>query len=158
MLTLRRAHPSMIVYKHSAHEEIRTGADWEWWIGTSQGWLCLVFQAKLLDINERYAGISKGQSEGRPQVDLLLRSCLVRSERLNTAIWPLYCFYNSWQGGWPSAVERFDGIDPLTVPEGQVRLYGCAVTDAWSVRRILLDEQYSNRRTIRDSYLPISQP
>jgi hypothetical protein len=158
MLALRREHPSLIVHKHSVHEEIRTGADWEWWINTQDGWLCVVFQAKLLDINGRYCGISKGQSEGKPQVDLLLGSCLLRSERLNTAIWPLYCFYNSWQGGWPVNVNRFDGIDPHTMPEDQIRLYGCSITDAWSVRRVLFDKQYSHRRTLRDSYLPISRP
>jgi hypothetical protein len=54
MLALRRTHRSLIVHKHSIHEEVRTGADWEWWLDTPEGWLCLAFQAKILD---GYAGI-----------------------------------------------------------------------------------------------------
>jgi hypothetical protein len=158
MLTLRREHPSLIVHKHTAYEEIRTGADWEWWIDTAGGWLCLVFQAKILDANGRYAGITKGQTEGKPQVDVLIRSCLLRSERLNSAVWPLYCFYNSWRGGWPDNVERFDGADPQDMPDVELRKYGCAVTAAWGVRRVLVDPQYSNRRTLRNSYLPACRP
>jgi hypothetical protein len=73
MLALRRAHPSLLVHKHSAHEEVRTGADWEWWLRISGKWICLVFQAKVLNINGRYPGITKGQTDGKPQVDLLLR-------------------------------------------------------------------------------------
>lgn len=29
MLTLRREHPSLIIHKHTAYEENRTGADWK---------------------------------------------------------------------------------------------------------------------------------
>ena len=158
MLALRREHPSLLIHKHSVHEEVRTGADWEWWLGTSGGWVCLVFQAKLLNAHARYAGLTKGREEGKPQVDVLLRSCLQRSERLNGTVWPLYCFYNSWQGAWPRDVPRSDGTDPRMMSTEELRLYGCAAADAWSVRRVLLDSNYSNRRTVRDSYLPVSQP
>lgn len=158
MLALRREHPSLIVHKHTAYEEVRTGADWEWWIGSSDGWLCLVFQAKILDANNRYAGITKGQAEGKPQVDVLLRSCLLRSERLNSAVWPLYCFYNSWRGRWPEGVERFDEVEPYDMPDVELRKYGCAVAGAWDVRRVLTHPQYSNRRTLRNSYLPACRP
>lgn len=158
MLALRREHPSLVVHKHPAHEEIRTGADWEWWIGAADGWLCLVFQAKLLDINGRYSGITRGRAEGKPQVDVLLKSCLLRSEKLNGAVWPLYCFYNNWQGGWPANVMRYDRTEPESASDQDLRLYGCAVINAWHVRQVLLDSQYSNRRTLRDSYLPVSRP
>jgi hypothetical protein len=30
-VALRREHPSLVVYKHALYDEIRTGADWEWW-------------------------------------------------------------------------------------------------------------------------------
>lgn len=158
MLTLLREHPSLLVHKHSAYEEVRTGADWEWWLGTTNGWICLVFQAKVLDANGRYPGITKGQAEGKPQIDALMRSCLLRSERLNGAIWPLYCFYNSWQGGWPKDVERFDGVYPRTMCAKELQRYGCAAANAWSVRRVLFDQEYSSRRTLRNTYLPISRP
>jgi hypothetical protein len=158
MLALRREHPSLLVHKHSVHEEVRTGADWEWWIGTPEGWMCLVFQAKILDTNGRYPGITKGQAEGKPQVDVLLRSCLRRSERLDGAVWPLYCFYNSWEGAWPEGVLPFDKADPGIMSTMELQLYGCAAANAWSVRQVLVDPSYSNRRTLRDSYLAMSRP
>jgi hypothetical protein len=158
MLTLRREHPSLLVHKHPAYEEVRTGADWEWWLETSDGWICLVFQAKVLDANGRYSGITKGQAEGKPQVEVLVWSCLRRSERLDGAVWPLYCFYNSWQGGWPEGIERFDGADPHIISIKELQLYGCAAANAWSVRRVLFHQAYSSRRTLRNSYLPISRP
>lgn len=158
MLGLRREHPSLVVYKHSAHEEVRTGADWEWWLGTPDGWICLVFQAKVLDANGRYRGITKGQADGYLQVDLLLEACLQRSKRLHGAVWPLYCFYNSWHGGWPSGVRRFDGSYPYVMSAEELELYGCAAADAWNVRRVLFHRGFSNRRTLRDSHLPISRP
>jgi hypothetical protein len=158
MLALRREHPTLLVHKHSIHEEVRTGADWEWWLGTSDGWICLVFQAKLLAANGRYPGITKGQMEGKPQVDLLLRSCLRRSERLGGPIWPLYCFYNSWAGTWPEDVPKFDDPNPGSMANGELQLYGCATADAWSVRQVLFDPYFSMRRTLRDSYLPVSRP
>ncbi len=158
MLALRREYPLLVIHKHSAYEEVRTGADWEWWLHTSDGWICLVFQAKLLSAYGRYPGITKGQVDGKPQVDLLLRNCLLRSERLAGAVWPLYCFYNSWKGGWPIGVPRYDGANPYVPPLEELELYRCAATTAWNVKRILIDRGYSNRRTLRDSYLPASRP
>jgi hypothetical protein len=158
MLALRREHPSLLVHKHSGHEEVRTGADWEWWLRISDGWICLVFQAKVLSADGRYPGIAKGKTTGKPQVDLLLQNCLMRSERLQGAVWPLYCFYNSWQGNWPEGVQRYDGAYGYALLHEELQLYGCAAANAWRVRRILLDDGYSNRRTLRDSYLPISRP
>lgn len=158
MLALRREHRLLLIHKHSASEEVRTGADWEWWLRISGAWICLVFQAKVLSADGRYAGITKGQTEGKPQVDLLLRSCLLRSERLNGTVWPLYCFYNSWNGGWPESVPRYDGVEPYSPSQDALQRYGCAVANAWNVKQILAHSSYSNRRTVRDSYLPVSRP
>jgi hypothetical protein len=158
MLALRREHPSLVIHKHAVNEEVRTGADWEWWLSTADGWLCLVFQAKVLDCNRRYPGITKGLGEGTPQVDALLRSCFQRSERLNGAVWPMYCFYNNWPGGWPENVPNLEQADPQAMSREDLQLYGCAVADAWSVRQILAQRIYSHRRTLRDSYLPVSRP
>ena len=158
MLALRREHPSLLIHKHSVHEEVRTGADWEWWLGTPDGWICLVFQAKVLGAHGRYSGLTKRSAEGKPQVDVLLRSCLQRSERLGGTVWPLYCFYNSWQGAWPRDVPRFDGADPRIMSTEELQLYGCAAAEAWSVRRVLHDRNYSSSRTLRDSYLPVCRP
>jgi hypothetical protein len=158
MLTLVREHPSLLVRKYSGYEEARTGADWEWWLRTSDGWICLVFQAKVLNVNGRYPGITKRQADGEPQINLLLRNCLVRSERLQGTVWPLYCFYNSWQGGWPEGVQRYDGTDLYEPSNDELQLYGCAAANGWSVRQILADSGHSHGRTLRNSYLPVSRP
>jgi hypothetical protein len=158
MLALRRRHPSLIVHKHSAQEEVRSGADWEWWLGGDGRWTCLVFQAKLLSAAQRYVGVTKGIRDGKPQVDSLLQSCLDRSERLQGAVWPLYCFYNSWPGTWPKHVTALACTNPGAASQYDLPLYGCAVADAWHVRHVLFDRDYANRRTLRDSYLPISRP
>jgi hypothetical protein len=158
MLALRREHPAIIVHKHTSYEEVRTGADWEWWIETSAGWMCLVFQAKILNIDGRYSGVTKGLTEGKPQVDILVRSCLLRSERLEGTVWPFYCFYNSWPEGWPKHVETFDGAHPRNMSAEELQRYGCAAASAWGVREIIIDRGYSKRRTTRNRYLPISRP
>jgi hypothetical protein len=158
MLALKREHPSLVVYKHSAHEEVRTGADWEWWLRTSDGWICLVFQAKVLNAKGRYHGVTKATRDGKRQVDSLLNTCHARSERVGGPVWPLYCFYNSWPGDWPDGVLRFDLANPRTMAARDLQLFGCAVTDASTVLQILTLRRYGKRRTLRDSYLPVSRP
>ncbi len=157
-LALRREHPALLIHKHSAYEEVRTGADWEWWLRTADGWMCFVFQAKVLNANGRYPGITKSRPDGKAQIDLLLHGCLRRSERLNGTVWPLYCFYNSWSGGWPDGVRRYDGAYPYVPSDEELQLYGCAAANAWSVQHVLTDRAYSSRRTLRNSYLPVSRP
>jgi hypothetical protein len=112
----------------------------------------------VLSANGSYAGITKGEVDGKSQVDLLLRHCLRRSERLKGSVWPLYCFYNSWAGGWPENVASYQGQGSYTPSPDELRRYGCAAANAWSVKRILIDRRYSRRRTLRDSYLPVSRP
>jgi hypothetical protein len=158
MLDLRRELPSLVIHKHAPHEEIRTGADWEWWLSTADGWICLVFQAKVLDAAGRYPGITKGMAQGQPQIQELLRTCLDRSKKLAGTVWPLYCFYNSWFGKWPDGVRRYDACDSRTMSDRDLQLFGCAAADAWRVGRILADKNYKNRRTLRDTYLPVSRP
>lgn len=158
MLTLRREHPSLIVHKHSIHEEVRTGADWEWWLDTAEGWLCLVFQAKILDASGRYAGITKRHTVNKLQAEVLLESCLRRSELIGGTVWPFYCLYNSWRGAWPEGVPMFDRLDTRAMSFEELQLFGCAAANAWDVRHVLRDRRYSNRRTLRDSYLPFSRP
>ncbi len=97
MLALRQELPSLVIHKFTTAEEARTGADWEWWLDSADGWICLFFQAKLLYATGRYEAISERQPDGKRQVDVLLHGCLQRSELLNGTVWPLYCFYNSWQ-------------------------------------------------------------
>ena len=154
LLALRRQHPDLLVHKHSAREEVRTGADWEWWIGTASGWTCLVFQAKRLGDDGRYHGLTKVQPSGLRQVDALIRACWDRSNRLQGVVWPLYCLYNSWPGAWPDGVPNLlysqTSLQPVSVAD--LSLYGCAVVEAQVVRQVVTGRQYSHRRTVRDTY------
>jgi hypothetical protein len=86
LLALRRQHPTLLMHKHAAHEEVRTGADWEWWIASREGWISLVFQAKRLDSNLRYSGLTAKQPNGTRQVDSLIKTCWNRSVRLGGAV------------------------------------------------------------------------
>jgi hypothetical protein len=160
LLDLLRRHPRLILRKHAAREEVITGADFEWWLGSPAGWTCLLFQAKRLHKDGRYHGLTQRLPSGQLQVDRLIQACWGRSLRLGGAVWPIYCFYNYWQGGWPikiSAVpseERVDG----KVAASRLPSYGCALASAQSVRRIVTDQHYGGRRTIRDSHLPNCRP
>src|SRR4051794_6842239 len=127
LLDLLRRHPRLILRKHAAREEVITGADFEWWLGSPAGWTCLLFQAKRLHKDGRYHGLTQRLPSGQLQVDRLIQACWGRSLRLGGAVWPIYCFYNYWQGGWPikiSAVpseERVDG----KVAASRLPSYGC---------------------------------
>ena len=157
LLALRQNHPGLVICKHAIYEEARTGADWEWWIGSEGTWTSLVFQAKLLGGSLRYEGLTKRQeSDGLFQADVLIRTCAGRSHKLRGAVWPLYCFYNSWEDGWPATVapSRFLGQGRI----GELPIYGCAVVSARTVREILHDRNFSRRRTTRDTYLAHSIP
>jgi hypothetical protein len=158
MLALRSELPSLVVYKHTAREEVLTGADWEWWLDTSDGWICLIFQAKLLSAEGRYEGITKGRTRGKGQIGHLLETCVRRSERIGGTVWPLYCFYNSWPGEWPADVAKFDGADPRAMSDLDLQLFGCGAADAWTVARIMSRPYYSRRYTLRDTYLPVTRP
>ena len=159
LLTLAREHPRLIVRKHPSHEEVYTGADWEWWIESEGLWTCLLFQAKKLD-GGRYRGLSKKQPSGIYQVDALIKQCWSRSIKLGGTVWPLYCFYNYWRGPWPPGVPN--ALHPEGPQSGvnsnELPLYGCAVMHAQHVRRHISDKVSEGRRTARDTYLPYARP
>jgi hypothetical protein len=160
MLALRREFPELLIRKHATNEEVRTGADWEWWLRTRDGWTSLVFQAKRLGRDGKYHGLTKRQPNGMHQVDVLIKTCWERSDRLGGAVWPLYCFYNSWVGGWPAGVSNLlQNEHHMTVVSSEdLPLFGCAVSDALTVRRIVTARSYARRRTSRDTHLPNSRP
>ena len=136
-----------------------TGADWEWWISTSRGWLCMVFQAKRLTPDGRYHGLMQRQPNGRLQSDVLLASCISRTKKLGGVVWPLYCLYNSWKDGWPRGVPAPRGADDqLLLKDDNLPIFGCSVVGADVVRQVLASEEFRRRRTLRDTYLPFSRP
>ena len=160
LLQLRREHPGLLVHKHATAEEVRTGADWEWWIGFKGLWTCLLFQAKRLNPDGHYRGLTKRQPYGSYQIETLIKTCKQRSRKLNGTVWPLYCFYNYWHGPWPHGVPSllYPDEPAREVSENDLSLYGCSVAHAQQVHNIVIDPLYSRRRTARDSYLPLSRP
>jgi hypothetical protein len=160
LLALRREHSELLVHKHHPFEEVRTGADWEWWLSAGGAWTCLLFQAKRLSDDGRYHGLTSKLPNGTLQVDALIKTCWERSMKLGGTVWPFYCFYNFWPGPWPH------GLPSLLYPTDRTRrvtdddlpLYGCAVVQAQHVRQIVTHHQFNRRKTIRDTYLPLSRP
>jgi hypothetical protein len=159
LLTLVREHPSLTVRKHPSNEEVRTGADWEWWIEVEGLWTCLLLQAKKLD-GGRYRGLCKKQPSGTYQVDAIIKSCWSRSVKLGGTVWPLYCFYNYWGGPWPPGIPNVLHPDrpEAVVDSDEMPLYGCAVVHAQHVRRHISDKVSAGRRTARDTYLQHCRP
>jgi hypothetical protein len=161
LLNIRREHPELVIHKHTAREEVRTGADWEWWIGADQGWLCLVFQAKRVSREGRYSGLLQKVPSGRRlQVDVLLQSCWDRTLRLDGGVWPIYCFYNSWIERWPRNAPSLIYTDQQLKQHDSIDFpaFGCAIVGAQIVRQVLMNAYFSRRRTLRDTYLPYSRP
>ena len=120
----------------------------------------MVFQAKRLTPDGRYHGLTQRQPNGLLQADVLLRSCLSRTKKLGGAVWPLYCLYNSWAGGWPRSVPMPVNEDDQTqvVAEDDLPIFGCSVVGAQIVRQVLISAEYVRRRTLLDTYLPLSWP
>lgn len=153
LLRLRRKHPALHVYKFSGREEVETGADWEWWIRTgTSSWTSMVFQAKKLSRDRRYDGLMKTDRRGQYQLIALINRCVRRSGILGGTVWPMYCFYNGWDGGWPGHVA----LPSRPVDTHSLPLFGCAVIGAFTVGLIAASKTW--RRTSRDTYLPYMLP
>lgn len=110
---------AFVVKSFNKRAEGRTGADWDWWIGSNLlGWLRLAVQAKRLGSMSRtydmlYHRVGKGSPNGVPRIQMnLLRTYAIQSNSL-----PVYCLYNggALQRPWP---------DHLTVREDQA---GCTL-------------------------------
>lgn len=158
LFELDRQFKGVEVYRFNQAEEPLNGADFEWWVGSdSRGWVGIRFQAKKLDDGAYlHLGHRVGQ---RRQYDLLLQSA--RRDR----VWPLYCFYNGWEGGWPSTAKRHSACPehPTCTPRRDsvacVRLehMGCAVAPADAVARRHSSLPQRGRLAL-DDYLKMSWP
>ena len=160
LFELDGAHAALTVYKFDANEEPQNGADFDWWIGNqATGWIGLRCQAKKLD-DGAYAELGH-TVRGERQYDVLLR------ESGAEGMWPLYCFYNGWDGGWPADVPNLacpKGVAPVRLQEFgskgckhvAVEHFGCSLAPAQLVRRRHRGSRHG--RLALESYLAFSIP
>ena len=139
LFELDQRHPGLTVYKFTSPEEAMNGADFDWWIGSiKDGWIGIRFQAKKLN-DGAYSEIGH-VVDGERQYDRLLR------EAHSDGLWPLYCFYNGWDDGWPDGVRNLICPSDLTPTSrasrkngdcGHTRIqhFGCAVAPATYVQQ-----------------------
>ncbi|WP_411349797.1 DUF6615 family protein [Gordonia sputi] len=103
----------IVQYEFNNRSEPRTGADWEWWIGSDRlGWRCARVQAKLAKpVPPHYPELGhKMRSSGRRQIEVLIdgarRGVDYTGRPTGARITPYYCFYNGWPtsgAGWELA-------------------------------------------------------
>ncbi|WP_040694342.1 DUF6615 family protein [Nocardia vinacea] len=163
LFELHLRHQELRVYRFDQTEETKSGADWEWWIGTPErGWLCLKIQAKRVyglsypELNHK-AGAG---SAALRQYEVLIDQCDSRR-----AEYPFHVFYNGWSDG------RFRGADDIAVNRsierhqisGRVqedisKLWGCTVMPTRKVREQHAIKRGRHQFTYVPSYLEHSVP
>lgn len=137
LFELATLHPALVVDKHNGYREKRSGADWEWWVGSvATGWVALRVQAKRLHgFGFDYLDHA-GALPGERQYDTLIRECASLP-----AHYPLHVFYSGWHtpaghNQWPSdavwhACPRSEG--PGSCVHADVDHYGCSVASSGAV-------------------------
>lgn len=158
LFELDRACPAVEVYKFDHPAEALNGADFEWYIGGRiQGWVGLRFQAKKLD-DGAYAELGH-RVVGERQYDLLLRRAA------DDDMWPFYCFYNGWDGPWPTGVvnatcpanESPRGSKDGGCIHAALEHFGCAIAPAHLVAARHRSPVRRGRLEL-DDYLARSRP
>ena len=126
LIEIQSRHPAEVrTEKFSPAREAReSGADWEWWFGSRQGWIGVRVQSKKSGRNGRYRGLASRNRHGL-QIDLLLNSS--RKAKVHA----LYCFYNGWNG-----LPVHAGWNCPTYPPS-VEMFGCAISLASEVRKLV---------------------
>jgi hypothetical protein len=163
LFELHLRHEELKVYRFDQTEETKSGADWEWWIGTPEhGWLCLKIQAKRV-YGLRYPELNHKAGAGqaaRRQYEVLIDECDPRR-----AEYPFHVFYNGWSDG------RFQGADNIAVnesierhqikgrvPLGISELWGCSVMPTRKVSVQHAVKRGRHQFTYVPSYLQHSVP
>jgi hypothetical protein len=156
LLELAVKFPNLRVHRFTQSAEKHTGADWEWWIGSSEtGWNVLRVQAKRMDGNTYRMLDHPGERDDEYQYDTLIRSA--RAEP--TATYPYFVFFNGWVSGWPSNVPM--RTCPWCPPSSKCRHaraenFGAAAVPAEVVRDIHHGGLPDRRRV--DRHLPHTVP
>lgn len=96
LIHLSEMVPSMLVQKFAKKAEAGNGADWEWWIGSSedQSWLKLRIQAK----RSSHGGVRYDQVGHTPKGHPLPQYDTLIAQSLKDGAIPFHVFFN----GWPS--------------------------------------------------------
>lgn len=163
LLELDRRHPQLNVHRFNQNVEKSVGADWEWFIGTGNRWLCLRVQAKRMDGDE-YRQLQHGGDDGDDyQYDTLLRVAragvkLPGSGKRTVPTFPYYVFFNGWTA-WPTGVPWHGcprGAQHPNCMHAAVESFGCATMPAALVKAIHAGRGAAGRKVAE--YLPYSIP
>ncbi len=137
LFDLARKHPRLLVDKHSGRREKRSGADWEWWVGSDPlGWVVLRIQAKRLHGFNFSMLDHDGELDHEKQYETLIRQCLGRPGH-----YPFHVFYSGWadaagKPAWPSDAcwnVCPAGVRPPDCGHAAVGDFGCSVVASSTV-------------------------
>lgn len=136
----REGHDAFQVFKIGLASEAEKAGDLELWIGGSGvGWVGIRLQARVMkDMAYEQLG---HEVRGERQYELLLRSSN------SDGLWPMYCFYNGWDGPWPvsasSTLSARRGTS-LTTPPNH------ALTSVWGSSVVRWRRQLSSPKGTPD--------
>lgn len=142
-------HCSNLYYQEfTRHNEANNGADWEWWVLTSEygkeynAYRFLVQAKKLLANNrDNYPLLSYGNRNGY-QIDLLIETAKYKNA------FPLYLYYSTAPVDIKKQIEEFHYIDSSVIGWCDICQNGCFLSPALKVYEELF---MSPRHKLRDT-------
>jgi len=163
LLELDRRHPQLNVHRFNQNVEKSVGADWEWFIGAGNHWLCLRIQAKRMDGDEYRQLQHPGDVGDNYQYDTLLRvaqggASLPGHGKVTVPIFAYYVFFNGWSA-WPTGVPWHGCPNGAQLPHcshAGVESLGCAAMPAAVVKAIHAGRGAAGRKVAQ--FLPYSIP
>lgn len=143
LLVLDYYFPEIRVVHFAAADEVRTGADWEWVIGSATlGWITLRVQAKRAYPYLRTATYNQLGHRGHPardakgraryQYDDLIEACDPTQGQF-----PLFVFYNGWGNDHPFGGTQWPADGPALPPSLPRDWFGCSVVSATNVKAVV---------------------
>lgn len=155
LFNLMQRHPQLTVRRFNQHEEKKSGADWEWWVGSGNlGWFRLRIQAKRVHKAAYKELDHRGDIEAGHefQYQTLIASCH------EEATYPFHVFYN----GWPENRfnETFESDHETRCGPLDQELWGCAAMSSHTVENLHLGSKdvHWARRSYVPRYMPGSLP
>lgn len=142
---ISKENPVIYYQAFSRHEESQNGADWEWWILTSDkmsttcsnsfsAYRFFVQAKKLLsDGKDNYPNLHYGNKNGL-QIDLLTEKA-----RMHHAF-PLYMYYSSTEPELKEQKKNLHIVDGLTLDWCAECLNGCFLSNAYDVYELLFSK------------------